>query len=96
MSLPTFGDETDTTTDVADAVRDHGRTLIPWLPDPPTCDCGALMYATETYDPQMVEYVRAWECRHCDRPDRYRDDPGIDAPKPPSEGAPALQEMFDS
>jgi RNase P subunit RPR2 len=94
--LPTFSDATDAATDVADAVRDHARTLLPWLPDPPECpQCGALMYADVTFDPKMVEHVNCWTCRNCDAPDRYREDPDVDDPEPPREGAPVLREVFD-
>lgn len=99
-SLPTFDDAGEQAADVADAVREHGRALIPWLPDPPTCEqCGVMRYADVTFDPDMVEYVRSWTCRNdeCDAPDRYREEPA-DLPEleGPSEGAPALQEAFDT
>jgi len=94
MDVPTFSDATDAATDLSDAVRDHGRTLLPWLPDPPQCDCGALMYADETFDPRYAEYVNCWTCRNCDAPDRYRDDPDVPDPTPPSEGSPILREVF--
>ena len=93
-NLPTFGDATDALEAAVDTVQDHGRTLIPWLPDPPRCDCGAMMYATETFDPRMVEYVNAWECRACDAPDRYRDDPVPD-PAPPRPGATDLKKLLN-
>lgn len=67
--LPTFSDATE----AAKAVRQHGRTLIPWLDDPPTCDCGALRYASTTFDSRQAAYVASWECRECDAPDTYRD-----------------------
>lgn len=93
MALPTFGDGDDDV-DAADASSSHGRTLIPWISDPPTCDCGALMFATETYDPRQAMTVRAWECRECDAPDRYRDDFGVDEPDQPQRGATLLQQVF--
>jgi len=95
--LPTFAEASEAASDAVDAVRDHSRTLIPWVPDPPNCpECGALMYADVTWDPRMVEYVNSWACRTdaCDAPDRYRDDPNVADPKPPSEGATQLREVF--
>lgn len=70
MDLPTFSDATDA---ASEAVNRHGRTLIPWLPDPPTCECGALRYASTTFDPVQAAYVASWECRECDAADTYRD-----------------------
>lgn len=95
--LPTFSDATDAADDVADAVRDHGRTLLPWLPDPPQCEaCNSLLYADVTFDPGQVEYVNCWTCRNpeCDAPDRYRDDPDVDDPTPPQRGARQLREVL--
>lgn len=95
MDLPTF----DTTSDapsVTDAVRDHGRKLLPWLPTPPDCEeCGAMLYATTTFDPRQVAYVRAWTCNNCDAADRYRDDPDLPPPEPPSRGAPLIREVLN-
>lgn len=97
MDLPTFEDATDAVSDATDSVRDRSRTLLPWLPTPPECECGRLMYAAVTWDPHMVEYVNSWTCHadDCDAPDRYRDDPGVPAPDPPRRGAPALREAID-
>ena len=92
--LPTFGDVSDGVSDAVDTLQDHGRPLIPWLPDPPRCECGALMYATVSWDPRMVEYANAWECRACDAPDRYRDDPGVADPEPPTGGTTQLREVL--
>ncbi|QLG62821.1 hypothetical protein [Halorarum salinum] len=92
--LPTFSEAKEAIEDV----QEHGRTLLPWLPDPPTCECGALMYASETFAPKQAMYVNSWECRNgaCDAPDRYRDDPGVPDPEPPSRGATQLCEVFNS
>jgi len=96
MDVPTFDDATDAVSEAAGTARHQGRTLIPWLPDPPTCDeCGALLYADVTFDPRMVEHVNCWTCRECDAPDRYRNDPGVPDPDPPCEGAPQLREVFN-
>lgn len=93
--LPTFSDAADSAQAAADAVRDHGRTLIPWLADPPACDaCDALMYADVTFDPRLVEYVDCWACRECGR-EIYRDDPGEHEPAPPRRGAPAIRDLFN-
>lgn len=98
MDLPTFADASESAQQATDAVRAHGRTLLPWLPDPPTCDCGALMYADVTFDHGMVEYVNSWTCRAdgCDAPDRYRDDPDVPDPEPPRRGATRLREAFET
>ena len=96
VDLPTFDDVRDGVQSTTETVQAHGRTLIPWLPDPQKCECGAMMYATETFDPRQVEYVNAWECRAegCDAPDRYRHDPGVSAPNPPRRGATQLKEVL--
>lgn len=94
-NLPTFGEATEAAQDAVDAVRDHGRTLLPWLPDPPTHDCGALMYADWTYDPRQASRVASWHCRECDV-HHYRDpefgDGLVEGPRP---GATKLREVFD-
>lgn len=87
--LPSFGDATQAASDAADSIRNHGRTLVPWLPDPPDCaDCGALMYADETYDSGQAMYVRSWACKACGR-EEYRDEPfdqpDLDHPRPLTE-----------
>lgn len=62
--LPTFADATDA---AEQAVRSHGRTLIPWLPDPPQCpECAALTYADVTFDPREAYHVTTWYCAECD------------------------------
>ena len=77
--LPTFSDAED----AADRAKQHGRKLLPWLPTPPDCEeCGAMMYAGETFDPQEVRYVRCWECKECGR-QTYRDDPDVGEPEQP-------------
>jgi hypothetical protein len=96
MGLPTFDDATEAAGEVADTVSGHGRTLIPWLPDPPEChECGSMTYADVVWDPQMVEYVDAWVCQQCDARPQYRDDPQSDGPDPPERGAPALRERYE-
>jgi len=96
MELPTFGDASDVAEDAADAVRGHGRTLIPWLPDPPEChECGSMMYADVVFDPEFAEHVDAWVCQQCDARPQYRDDPQSDDPDPPKRGAPTLRERYE-
>lgn len=92
--LPTFADATETATN---KVRQAGRQLIPWLPDPMACpDCGALMYASETFDPREAMYVASWECRACDGPDRYRrPEYGSEFADGPSEGSSVIREVFE-
>lgn len=93
--LPTFGDAKN---DATDAVKRHGRTLIPWLPDPMDCpECGALMYASETFDSRQAAYVASWECRAggCDAGDRYRDpEYGEEFVAPPREGSGIIREWM--
>lgn len=61
--LPTFGDAAD----AASRVRQRGRTLLPWLPDPPACPaCGTLQHASAAFDPREVIHVTTWHCRECD------------------------------
>lgn len=66
MDLPTFDEVRDGATDTLDKAKRHGRTLIPWLPDPLPCpECGSLTYATDAYSANQACYVPAWECREC-------------------------------
>ncbi len=68
-TLPTFSEAKDT----VDTVQQKARTLIPWLPDPPACpECGAMMYAGQTFDSREAMPVASWQCRECDGPDLYR------------------------
>lgn len=89
--LPTFGDASD----AASAAKAHGRTLIPWLPDPERCPaCEALMYADETWHPRVAAPVTSWYCEACDQ--HYERDPEYgemirDGPTP---GATHLQELM--
>ena len=95
--LPTFDDVREGVQSASDSVQEHGRNLIPWLPDPPNCErCGAMMYATVTFDSRMVQYTNAWECRAdgCNGPMRYRDDPNVPDPDPPQRGATQLREVL--
>ena len=88
--LPTFSDAQD----AADAIQQTARQLLPWLPDPPTCDeCGAMLYASETFDPREAMYVASWECRECDASDVYRDPAyGERIAAGPREGGAAVRE----
>ena len=90
--LPTFSDAQDAAEDVAR----HGRTLIPWLDSPPTCDeCGALRYASETYHPRQAAVVASWECRECDAADTVRDpEYGGEFREGPSEGSDVVREWL--
>lgn len=89
--LPTFDDAKQK----AKETVSHGRNLIPWLPDPPTCDdCDSLLYADVTFDPHQVQYVTSWYCQSCDV-HRYRDpEYGDDIISGPREGSPLLRELF--
>ena len=79
VDVPTFSDAED----AAETAKSHGRKLLPWLPTPPDCEqCGAMMYASETYDPQEVRYVRSWKCKECGV-EIYRNDPGVGDPEQP-------------
>jgi rubredoxin len=51
--------------DISDA-QDAGRTLLPWLEDPHECPtCGVYCTLSSTFDPQLVEPVKSWECPEC-------------------------------
>lgn len=61
MDVPEFN-----TDDVTDAAHETARNLIPWLPDPHTCqDCGTLCKAGRTFDPLLVEATDCWRCPEC-------------------------------
>ena len=85
MDVPTFDDARDTVSDASDTVRDAGRTLIPWLSDPPQCpDCGTLQKASVTYDPRQAHRVTSWYCGACDvhrRRDPEYGDAYVDGPR---------------
>lgn len=53
--------------DTAETVERQGKVLIPWLPDPYTCDdCGAYCDATEEYVDQQAMIVDVWKCPECE------------------------------
>ena len=82
MNLPTFDDAGD----AAEPVANHGRALIPWLPDPQQCpECGALMLADVTFDPHFVEHTPCWSCPECGT-ETYRDEPFDISIAPPRRG----------
>lgn len=57
-----------------ESVKNRGRELLPWMPDPFVCDdCRVYCEATRVYDPQLVDAVDAWECPDCGSR-FYRDD----------------------
>lgn len=90
--LPTFSDAADA---ASEAVDRHGRTLLPWLPDPPTCECGALRYAATTFDWRQAAYVASWECRECDAADTYREPVYEDALQDgPREGSSVIRDLI--
>lgn len=47
-------------------VERQTRTLIPWLEDPHTCECGALCIATEEFVESQAIYMDVWKCRQCE------------------------------
>ena len=51
----------------------EGRRLIPWLPDPHRCECGALCYAEHDYVESQAMVMPIWECRECGKR-YYRDE----------------------
>ena len=59
--LPSFGDAGDS----VDEVKQHSRNLIPWLPDPHTCDCGTFCEAKTEYVESQAIYMDVWVCPSC-------------------------------
>jgi hypothetical protein len=65
--LPTIDDATE-------AVKEHAQGLVPWLPDPKQCTCGAYCEAKTEYVAEQVVYTDVWVCPQCDtRYYRYRE-----------------------
>lgn len=62
----------DDDSNVSDAVSKATKTLVPWLPDPYTCDdCGVYCDAVRAYDPEQAAFypngeAPAWECPECE------------------------------
>lgn len=95
MGLPTFSDAAETAQQAAQSVRESGRVLIPWLPDPPTCPaCGSLQLASETFDPVLVAYVTSWYCEACDQHWRREPEYGESTLSGPSEGSDRIRSLF--
>jgi hypothetical protein len=57
--LPTLND-----TDADDEATVRG--LIPWLPDPHKCDCGAYCEATSGYVQTQAMIMDIWVCPECE------------------------------
>jgi hypothetical protein len=57
---------------VADAAERHTKTLVPWLPDPHQCECGAYCDTSHEYVAEQADYLDVWHCPECDR--RYHRD----------------------
>ena len=62
----------DTAKSAAETASGRVKGLVPWLPSPHECDCGALCEATRVYDPDQAAFypetngkVPAWECPEC-------------------------------
>ena len=48
-----------------DGVERAGKSLVPWLPDPHQCDCGAYTNATHEYVASQAMYMDIWKCPEC-------------------------------
>ena len=65
--LPSFGDS-----EAVEEVKQQGRQLIPWLPDPYTCDhCGSLCKADTQYVESQCYIMDVWQCPNEDCGARY-------------------------
>lgn len=51
--------------DAEDAIK-TAQNLVPWLPDPYQCECGAYCEATIEYVGQQATYMDIWRCPECD------------------------------
>jgi len=56
--------------DATEAVKGRARNLLPWLPDPYSCDeCGSLCNAEFVYNPKTAAFDQgacpAWVCPSC-------------------------------
>jgi hypothetical protein len=55
-----------TLTDSDESDESTVRGLIPWLPDPHQCDCGAYCEATRGYVQRQAMHMDIWECPDCE------------------------------
>lgn len=67
MDLPEFADEG------VENTKQQARNLISWLPDPHTCDCGALCKAKTEYVENQAMHMDVWDCPECEKR-YYRDE----------------------
>jgi transcription elongation factor Elf1 len=63
----------DTAQDTVNDVKQKGKTLVPWLPDPFKCpECNRYCDSTRVYDPQRAAFhpgglAPAWTCPECNQ-----------------------------
>jgi len=60
VELPEFGSE-DT------EIQQEAKRLIPWLPNPHQCECGAYCDATTEFVAEQALYTEIWKCPECDK-----------------------------
>lgn len=65
MELPTLGGD-------GEDIEQKAYSLIPWLPDPHRCDCGALCLSDTQYVGNQATYMPVWDCPDCEK--RYHRD----------------------
>lgn len=53
--------------------KEQGKRLIPWLPDPHRCECGALCDADRQFVREQGVPMDVWVCPECNRR-FYRDE----------------------
>lgn len=54
-------------TEATDDAVERTKNLIPWLPDPHTCEyCGAYCDAETEYVATQAEYIDVWVCPDCE------------------------------
>ena len=58
--------------DATQSVKRDSKVLCPWLPDPPTCECGRYMDAESEYVAEQAMIVDVWTCPECEYRE-YRD-----------------------
>ncbi len=62
----------DKAADSVSEAKEQSRRLIPWLPDPKTCDhCGSLCEADHQYVEEQCIPMDVWQCPNEDCNARY-------------------------
>jgi len=65
MDLPTLDADGETV--------EKAKGLIPWLPDPKRCDCGALCLSDTQFVASQAMHMDVWDCPECEKR-YYRDE----------------------